>query len=151
MALDPRGHGDDKGVEREREETEMPSDMQIDILRPLPPEVEKRVEHIEDLAKMMDSQFSIPGTHVKLGIDTLIGLIPGIGDTLSFGIAGYIVLQARQFGARKDILMLMLFNIFIDWLIGLVPIIGDLFDMGWKGNNKNAALLRTAMEELYNP
>lgn len=129
----------------------MPTDIKVDILRPLPPEVEKRIEHIEDLAKMMDSQFSIPGTRLKLGLDTLIGLIPGIGDTLSLCIAGYIVLQARQVGARKDTLMLMLFNIFIDWLIGLVPIIGDFFDMGWKGNNKNAALLRAAMENLYNP
>jgi len=43
----------------------------------------------------------------------------------------------------------MTYNIFIDWLIGLVPIIGDIFDMGWKGNNKNAALLRAAMENIH--
>jgi len=45
--------------------------------------------------------------------------------------------------------MRMAYNTFIDWLIGLVPIIGDIFDMGWKGNNKNAALLRAAMEKRH--
>ena len=129
----------------------MPSDTQVDILLPLPPQVEDRVVHIESLAKMMDSQFSIPGTQLQLGIDTIIGLIPGIGDTISLGIAGYIVLHAHRLGTRKRTLSRMLYNIFIDWLIGLVPIIGDFFDMGWKGNNKNAVLLRSAMERLHTP
>ncbi|MEP3889927.1 MAG: DUF4112 domain-containing protein [Hellea sp.] len=129
----------------------MRSNTHADILLPLPPEVEKRVVHIESLAKMMDSQFAIPGTQLHLGIDTLIGLIPGIGDTISLGIAGYIVFHAKRLGARKRTLSRMVYNIFIDWLIGLVPIIGDFFDMGWKGNNKNAALLRSAMERLHSP
>ena len=129
----------------------MPSDIQPDILSPLPPEVEDRVAHVESLAKIMDSQFSIPGTQLQLGLDTLVGLIPGIGDTVSLGIASYIVFHAHHLGARKRTLSRMLYNIFIDWLIGLVPIIGDFFDMGWKGNNKNAALLRSAMERLHSP
>ena len=129
----------------------MPSNIQADILLPLPPEIEERIVHIESLAKMMDSQFSIPGTQLELGIDTLIGLIPGIGDTISLGIAGYIVLHAHRLGVGKATLSHMLYNIFIDWLIGLVPIIGDFFDMGWKGNNKNAVLLRSAMERLHKP
>ena len=129
----------------------MPSNIQDDILLPLPSQVEERIVHIESLAKMMDSQFSIPGTQLELGIDNLIGLIPGIGDTISLGIAGYIVLHAHQLGASKGTLSRMLYNIFIDWLIGLAPIIGDFFDMGWKGNNKNAVLLRSAMERLHKP
>jgi len=105
-----------------------------------------RIEHVESLARLMDSQFHIPGTSLKLGLDTIIGLIPGIGDTIGLLVAGYIVGQSAHIGIPKRTVLQMIFNIFIDWLIGLVPIIGDIFDMGWKGNNKNAALLRKHFE-----
>ena len=127
----------------------MRDNMKLETPSPLPAETEEGVKHVEALAKRLDSQFSIPGTQFQLGLDAIIGLIPGIGDTLSLCIAGYIVLQAQRLGARKRTLIRMTYNIFIDWLIGLVPIIGDIFDMGWKGNNKNAALLRAAMEKMY--
>lgn len=109
----------------------------------LPPEhFEKRLNHIDGLARLMDSQFTVPGTQIKLGLDALIGLIPGIGDTISLGISGYIVAHAHSLGAPKRLLARMGFNIFMDWLIGLVPLIGDIFDVGWKANNRNASLLR---------
>lgn len=88
------------------------------------------VEHVEKLARLMDSQFVIPGTSLKLGLDTIIGLIPGIGDTIGLAVAGYIVAQSARIGVKKRTLAHMIYNILIDWLIGLVPIIGDLFDMG---------------------
>ena len=110
---------------------------------------ETRVQQIESLAKLMDSQFPLPGTKLNVGIDTIIGLIPGIGDTLSLSIAGYIVYQSSQLGIGPQRLMQMIINIFIDWLIGLIPIIGDFFDIGWKGNLKNAAILRDYPESLY--
>lgn len=109
---------------------------------------ETRIQSIERLARLMDSRFPLPGTKFSLGIDTIIGLIPGIGDTISLGLAGYIVAQSAKAGAPKPLLYRMGFNIVIDWAIGLVPIIGDLFDMGWQGNNKNAALLRRHHEQV---
>lgn len=103
---------------------------------------EQTVEHVENLARLLDSQFGIPGTKIRLGLDTVIGLVPGIGDTISLGIASYIVLQSARIGVRKRTLLQMTFNIALDWLIGLVPLIGDIFDVGWKSNLRNAALLR---------
>lgn len=117
-----------------------------DRLAHLDPTTRAQLEHIEKLAKMMDSQFALPGTQIRLGIDTLIGLIPGIGDTLSLGIAGYIVAHSAKMGVKKRTLTKMGYNIFVDWLIGLVPLIGDIFDVGWRGNNRNAALLRRSLE-----
>lgn len=105
-------------------------------------DIEAKVKAIEDLAQLMDSQFKIPGTPLRLGLDTIIGLIPGIGDTAGLAIAGYIVFQSMRLGVSWTIVIQMVLNIFIDWLIGLIPIIGDIFDWGWKGNNKNAAILR---------
>ena len=106
----------------------------------------RAVEHVEDLAQLMDSQFALPGTPIRLGLDALVGLIPGIGDTLNLGVAGYIAVRARRAGLPKRHTGRMLFNIFIDWLIGLVPVIGDLFDVGWKANLRNAQLLRRHYE-----
>jgi hypothetical protein len=111
------------------------------------PEIEERVEAVESLARLWDSQFSIPGIPVNLGLDTLIGFIPVLGDTLSLSVAGYIVSESARLGVGKSVISKMLFNIFIDWLFGLVPLIGDLFDWGWKSNNMNAALLRRSLEE----
>ena len=107
----------------------------------------KTVEHVEDLAQLMDSQFKLPGTGITLGLDALVGLIPAVGDTLNLGVAGYIVARAAKAGVGKATLLRMSWNIFIDWLIGLVPIIGDLFDVGWKANLRNARLMRRHYEK----
>jgi len=104
------------------------------------------VEHVEDLAQLMDSQFTLPGTSINLGLDALIGLIPVIGDTLNLGVASYIVSRAANAGAPKRHLIRMSWNVFIDWLIGLVPLIGDIFDIGYKANLRNAHLLRRHYE-----
>lgn len=112
-----------------------------------PPDTLAAVESVESLARLMDSQFQLPGLPVKLGLDTLIGLIPGIGDTIGLGVAGYIVMRGAQIGLPIHKLTQMGFNIFIDWLIGIIPVIGDLFDMGWKANNRNAAIIREHYEQ----
>lgn len=90
----------------------------------------------------MDSQFQIPGIPVKLGLDTIIGFIPGIGDTIGLLISAYIIAQSTRVGVPRSMLFKMMGNVGLDWLIGLIPLIGDLFDWGWKANNRNAALLR---------
>lgn len=112
-------------------------------------EIEPRVQAIEELARLMDSQFKLPGIPLRLGLDTLIGLIPGVGDTIGLAVAGYIILQSKRLGIGGGLVIQMILNIFIDWLIGLIPLIGDIFDWGWKGNNKNAALLRVFIDKKY--
>lgn len=109
---------------------------------------EQTVESIESLARLMDSQFNIPGISAPLGLDTLIGFIPGIGDTIGLGVSGYIILQAARLGLPKRKLAIMSFNVGIDWLIGLIPLIGDIFDWGWKANNRNAAIIRDYYETI---
>lgn len=108
-----------------------------------------QLERIEGFAKTMDAAFTIPGTSIPLGLDTIIGLIPAIGDTVSLGMASYIAANGLGLGARKRHMVQMGGNIFVDWLIGLVPLIGDIFDIGWKGNLRNAALLRRLAEDRW--
>ncbi len=98
---------------------------------------------LERLAVWMDSKFSIPGTSIRFGLDSLFGLIPGIGDTGTALVTLYLINQARQYDLPASVQRKMLWNAFIDWLIGLVPLVGDIFDIRWKANMRNVALLRT--------
>ena len=107
---------------------------------------EQRLEHVEALARLMDSRFKIPGVPIPVGLDTIIGLIPGIGDTIGLSVSGYIMAHAHGLGAPKRLLLRMGGNVFVDWLIGLIPIVGDLFDWGWQANNRNTAMLRAHLE-----
>jgi hypothetical protein len=89
----------------------------------------------------MDSAIRIPGTNVRLGLDPILGLVPGIGDLASALASIYIVLTGIQLGAPRSVVVRMIANIGIDTLVGSVPILGDLFDVGWKSNNRNVALI----------
>lgn len=100
------------------------------------------LRELDNIASWMDAKFSIPGTDIRFGLDSLVGLIPGIGDTVGMAVSGYIFHRAVQQGVPHHIKLKMLFNIFIDWLIGLIPLLGDLFDVKWKANIRNVALLR---------
>lgn len=97
---------------------------------------------LEQLADLMDSRFAIPGTGIRIGLDPILGLIPGIGDTLSLGISAYIIIQSRKNGIHPLLETRMWWNVFTDWIVGLVPVAGDLFDVAFKANRKNIALLR---------
>ena len=110
---------------------------------------EVHLERLESIAKMMDAQFKLPILPIPIGLDTIVGLIPGIGDTISLGVAGIIVAGAKRLGVPKQSLIQMAVNIFIDWLIGLVPIIGDLFDIGWQGNLRNVRIARANLEARW--
>lgn len=102
---------------------------------------EKKLEEVRSLSRLLDSKFRLPGTQFSFGIDPIIGLIPGIGDLIGFGLSGYIVLKARRLGASGMVMVRMLLNIAIDMIIGAIPLLGSIFDFAFKANNKNVKLL----------
>lgn len=108
-----------------------------------------QLARLEALARLMDAQFNIPFLPIPIGLDTLIGLIPGIGDTISLGVSSYIILAASRLGVPKRHLIRMGGNMLIDWVIGLVPIIGDIFDIGWRGNLRNVKIAREEIEKRW--
>lgn len=108
----------------------------------------KEIEKLEKLARLMDSQFGVPGTNIRMGLDSILGVIPGIGDTATMLVSVYIIHRARQHGAHPALLSRMGYNVFVDWLIGLVPFFGDIFDVGWKANKKNVELLKAHLETV---
>ena len=107
----------------------------------------KNLAHINRLAKLMDNQFTIPGTGIRFGLDSVLGLIPGAGDLSTFAVSGYMLWIMAQNGASGFLLARMALNILIDAIIGVVPIIGDIFDIAFKANIRNMKLMQEHYKE----
>ena len=99
------------------------------------------------MARLLDSSIALPGGY-RIGLDGLIGLIPGVGDAAAASIATYIVIQAARMGASTTTLIRMMGNVLVELLVGIVPVLGDLFDFVWKANNRNVALLERNLDRL---
>jgi len=100
------------------------------------------LENLNSLAKLMDSQFKIPGTNIKFGLDALIGLVPGAGDFATFLISGYMITVLAKNGASGFVLARMVLNVVVDSLFGAIPILGDIFDVAFKANQRNMKLMQ---------
>jgi hypothetical protein len=94
------------------------------------------------VARVLDDLVRIPGTRYRVGVEPVIGLIPGIGDLIGAVLGAWIVLEARRFGLPAVVVARMVANVVIDLVVGLVPVLGDLFDLAYKSNARNLALLR---------
>lgn len=97
---------------------------------------------LERLAWLLDSSIRVPGTRFRIGIDGLIGLLPGIGDLVGTLLSGYIVAEAARLGVPGSALARMVFNVLLETLVGTIPVAGDLFDFAWKANQRNVRLLQ---------
>ncbi|NCT40306.1 MAG: DUF4112 domain-containing protein [Alphaproteobacteria bacterium] len=97
---------------------------------------------LDSLAHWMDSRFVIPGTSIRFGLDSLLGIVPGIGDSVTMVSTVYLIGVAQSFKLPFHVTLLMIWNMFIDWIIGIIPLIGDIFDVGWKANLRNVALIK---------
>ena len=99
------------------------------------------VTRARGIARLLDDLIRIPGTNIGIGLDPIIGLIPGIGDVVGGLMSTYILMVAAQEGVPASVLTRMLGNIALDSLVGVVPVVGDLFDVGVKSNRRNVDLL----------
>ncbi len=99
-------------------------------------------EGLDNLAHYLDGLFRIPGTGWRFGLDSLIGLVPNVGDTLTSFASFYILVAGVRYGVPKITLLRMAFNIGLDYLVGTIPFLGDAFDFVWKANKQNMDLIR---------
>lgn len=100
-----------------------------------------RLERLRNFSRLLDNAIAIPGTNYRVGLDPLLGLIPGGGDTIGMVFSCLIVYEASRLGASQKTLGQMTFNVLLETILGTVPGIGDLFDVVWKSNTKNIKLL----------
>jgi hypothetical protein len=112
----------------------------------LPPEEKEKRQGLEPIFKwiayIMDEVIRVPGTKFRFGLDPLIGLIPGIGDTSSALVSAFALIQAVRLGVPKILLMRMALNILVNEVIGVVPVIGDAFSFWFKSNARNYEIVK---------
>ncbi len=112
----------------------------------LPPESKAGQQQVEPffrwVALLMDNLVRVPGTQFRIGLDPLLGLIPGLGDTGSAMVSALALIQAARLGVPKIVLARMSLNILLNQLIGIVPVFGDAFSFWFKSNARNHELIR---------
>ena len=107
------------------------------------------LNRIRKLSRLMDTSIRIPLINFHIGIDPIIGLVPGAGDLISTAFSAYIIYLATRFGIPRQDLAKMIFNVGLETVVGTVPFVGDLFDAFYKSNIRNLAILEqhlTAVE-----
>ncbi|MEO9625050.1 MAG: DUF4112 domain-containing protein [Qipengyuania citrea] len=111
-----------------------------------PVSIRKRIEAMEHL---LERSLVVPGTKYPIGLDTIIGFVPVIGDIVTAALAGYIVWEAKNLGLPRWKLWRMIGNIGIDSAVGAVPIIGDAFDVVYRSNTKNLHIVKRHLDKHH--
>ena len=107
------------------------------------------LRRVEAMEKLLERGFVIPGTQVPVGLDSIIGLVPVVGDLITAAMGGWILWEARNLGLSKFHLLRMAANIGIDTALGAVPVVGDAFDLMFRSNTKNLRILRRHIEKHH--
>lgn len=109
------------------------------------PNTELELQRIDRMAGLLDARFRVPVIGLRIGLDGILGFVPGLGDVITLGPAVWILWKGYRLGAPKRVLVRMGANSAADVLIGSIPLVGDLFDIGFKANLRNARLLRNTL------
>ena len=99
---------------------------------------------LKRLAWLLDSAIPLPGGY-RIGLDGLIGLVPGLGDVIAALLSSYIVVEAARLRVPASVLLRMGLNVALELIIGAVPVAGDLFDFAFKANERNVRLLEASL------
>lgn len=102
---------------------------------------------IDKLADLLDTKWVLPGTNWRFGLDSVIGLVPGVGDAVTTIMGAYIIVRARELGAPLHLQAAMVGNLAIDTIFGAVPLVGDIFDFAFRSNAKNVRMLRRHLDK----
>ena len=102
---------------------------------------------VERWTELLDSKFTIPGTNIRFGADFLLGLVPGVGDTVSLSFSGMLIATMAKHGASSKLVARMLLNVLLDTTIGSIPIFGNVFDLFYRANQRNLTLMKEHHDE----
>lgn len=113
----------------------------FDAIKTAGPRREDAIARITLVAKLMDSAFLVPGLNRRVGLDAVLGLVPGVGDALSAALSSYIIWEAHQLGLPRWKIARMVGNVAMDTAIGAIPFAGDVFDVFFKANERNLRII----------
>jgi Domain of unknown function (DUF4112) len=106
-------------------------------------------QRVEALELLLERSFHIPGTKVPIGLDSIVGLVPVLGDVVTAAMGAYMIWEARNLGMSKFQLMRMAANVGIDTVLGAIPLAGDLFDFIWRSNSKNLRIIKKHLDKHH--
>lgn len=104
------------------------------------------LNRIRKLSRLMDTAIRIPIINFRIGLDPILGLVPGAGDIVTTAFSAYIIFLARRFQLPSEVMGQMVANIVLEAVVGSVPLLGDLFDAYYKANVRNLALLEKHLQ-----
>jgi len=111
-----------------------------------PASVRRRIEAMELL---LERAATIPGTNMRVGLDSILGLIPVVGDVITAAMGAWLIWEARNLGMSKFHLARMAGNVGFDTLVGAIPLAGDLFDFVFKSNSRNLRIVRRWLDKHH--
>lgn len=111
-----------------------------------PAEVRRRMEAME---RLLERSMTIPGTRMGVGLDSIIGLVPVVGDAIAAALGAYLLWEARNLGLPKWKLWRMAGNIAFDTAVGAVPVAGDIFDFAFRSNSRNLKLVKRHLDKHH--
>lgn len=111
-----------------------------------PQSVRRRIEAMEGLLERL---FVVPGVNRPVGLDSLVGLIPVVGDVVSAGMGAWLVWEARNLGMSKLQIARMAGNVGFDTLVGAIPFVGDIFDFAFRSNSRNLKIVRRHLDRHH--
>ena len=111
------------------------------------PEPDPRLARLRRLVRVWDEAVRVPGTRFAVGLDALVGLVPGLGDALGALVAGSVLVAALRAGVPAAVAVRMLLNIVFDACVGAIPVAGDVFDAAFRANARNVALFERWLAE----
>ncbi len=103
---------------------------------------EDALRGVEQIARLLDSRFIIPGTNIRFGLDPILSLFPVLGDFMTFLISSALIYTMYNHGASRKVVIKMMLNATLDTVIGTVPIVGTVFDVFYRANDRNVRLLK---------
>ena len=128
-------------------ETQRPTPMMPEIpVGTDPASIRKRIEAREIL---LERSFRIPGVNYPVGLDSIVGLVPVVGDFITAAMGAYLVWEARNLGLPKWKLLRMAGNVGFDSLLGAVPVAGDLFDLLYRSNSRNLKIVKKHLDKHH--
>jgi hypothetical protein len=104
---------------------------------------------VEALEMLLERSFHIPGTKIPFGLDSVIGLVPVLGDLVTAAMGAYMVWEARNLSMSKWQLIRMTANVGVDTALGAVPLVGDVFDLVWRSNSKNLRIIKKHLDKHH--
>lgn len=105
------------------------------------------LQGLEDLAWLLDSSIPVPGTRFRVGLDSVLGLVPVLGDAVGALLSAYLLWLGARMGVSRPTLLRMALNVALESAVGVIPFLGDVFDMAWKANRRNVDLLASHLRD----